>query len=56
MTFEEWWGSIGMKESNIITKVLLLAIKELAEKAWYASRNCPECGRDLKLTYCPDCK
>ena len=63
MTFEDWWKSQGYQEGDTVEIELSAMLggsgdpaKEIAKAAWDASRNCPKCGRDLRLTYCPDCK
>ncbi|MBU0907886.1 MAG: hypothetical protein KKE05_07060 [Nanoarchaeota archaeon] len=56
MTHDEWWETQDLSKADV-PKALMLAFKEVSERAWDASRNCPTCGRDLKLKYCPNgCK
>ena len=54
MTFDEWWPKQDLSKISGVPKILILAFREIAKKGWDAACNCPICGKDLKLPYCPN--
>ena len=53
MTFEKWWETKDLEKAQV-PLILKQALKDLTKEAWDASRNCPVCGKDLMLPYCPN--
>ena len=41
-SFDEWWETQNLSKVDV-PKALMLAFKEVSQRAWEASSNCPVC-------------